>query len=143
MSLKEWEMKFYPKSAAQIVAEGATEEELLEHALLKWKGLRKEEREAYGLQLSSRLLYEESNTYADFFVDGHSCSLCEAYNSSCFKCPIGQFLPHRLRLQEEEEACLYEYWKLLHKGDPEPMISLLERVLAWVKGGKCNDSQTS
>ena len=139
MSFKEWKMKFYPKSAFQIVDEGATEEELLEHALLKWKGLREEERRAYGLIVRGMVLYEDNDPFTSFGIDGHSCSLCEAYASSCFRCPIGQFLPPR----QPEEACSAEYKQFLHTADPEPMISLLEKVLSWVEGGKSDDNQTS
>jgi hypothetical protein len=116
MNVIGWMVKYCPVPANKVKAEDA-----IAHSLLKWQGYRKSNLKEFGLS-SAPLRPSAAN-----------CALCLLHYESekaesCENCPIfaerGQACDNPL----ESEGCS-PYWSFMSKGDPEPMIELLERCL--------------
>lgn len=117
MTLATWKEQFYrvPADSPEAKARPIT------HSLQKWKGLRQENRDAHGLDGRELLLINDA-----------SCALCElhldferGFANACGNCPL-----HTVRgrsCDSPRTASPYTFW--IKRGDPEPMIALLEQAL--------------
>ena len=115
MSIETWKIKHYPVEACD-----CPEDKALPHSHLKWTGLRPEVLDEHGLyKRDGNYCVFEKGTDKKFSIDGDTCALCESYNDwgDCPDCP--------LPVADCDKA--YRAW--LIKGDPEPMIKLLERAI--------------
>jgi len=124
MSLKSWKEKFYP-----ILASNCPKEEAIEHSLNKWRGLRKLD--------EFNLIWDDgyiSDGEEKLVIDITSCALCYHYiekedhtDHECEKCPL-----YKIRdcacdeFFFNDQMSPYTAWK--YYGDPERMISLIERA---------------
>lgn len=123
MSLQSWKEEFYPVDASDCPKEDA-----IEHSLLKWVGLRRENRGRHDVGLDGfNGVIEQSLKSGDRLgIDSVSCALCVVHlDRSCGDCPLflvrGQQCDHRT--QDEEASGLSSPWTAWAVGrDPEPMI---------------------
>lgn len=123
MSLKSWKEEFYPVEARDVATPEATDGELLEHSLRKWRGATEENLTRHGLRRSKwrRVeLEEEVSGFPDWINFGTAtCALCQRYfDVKCEGCPV--------------EVC-YEagrgYSVFSRGGPPDLMIQELEGAL--------------
>ena len=147
MSLDTWKAEFYP-----IPASACPPGQAVEHSLRKWRGLRKENLERHGIERDGRFIGIE------FRIGDETCALCRiyydhkaAYRDACNDCPIHQLTGARC----DSSGSPYDsfgspYDSFVTNGDPEPMIALLERTLAWErnqehkeKADEATDSDTT
>lgn len=129
MSLESWKQLYYPitaEEAAKLSPHG-----IIEHSLIKWRGLRPETLAEHGLWFSYSSLTD--GTYV-LPITGQSCSLCEKHYDyskdepdSCSSCPLAQ-------LGASGTDCFTEYRHWRDTRDPEPMIALLEKALQTAEG---------
>ena len=122
MSFESWEAEYYPISARDVVESGASDRELVAHALRKWRGLLPEILTAH----------EVSNSdFIDTMYHGASCALCLKHYArnppdSCAGCPLERFLEGPC----DEPSRGFEnglYHAALN--DPQVMVEVLEAVL--------------
>ena len=142
MSLESWQAEYYPVSARDLAGSGATDRELVAHALRKWRGLLPENLAAH--QISP----DEDGDFIEPMFHGASCALCLAYYSrglpvtthsintkpssvkwverSCEGCPLERVLggpcdePSRGFKDGLYDAAL---------NDPQVMVEVLEALL--------------
>lgn len=129
MSLESWKQLYYPitaEKAAKLSPHG-----IIEHSLIKWRGLRSEVLNEHQLWFSYYYITDGTNSFA---ITGQSCSLCEKHYDyskdepdSCSSCPLAQ-------LGTDRFDCFIEYRHWRDTRDPEPMILLLEKALATAEG---------
>ena len=109
MSIHTWKLEFYPVKSQRT-------RKPIDHSILKWSGLTKENLEKHGLKLSNSTLYDGEGLYFD--IDGTTCALCFlVQNDSCEKCIVWA---------KNGRSCYKEYWKFMNTGDPQPMLDLLK-----------------
>ena len=142
MSYESWKAEYYPISARDVVARGASDRELVAHALREWRGLLPE-------SLAARQINSgEDGDFIERMFYGGSCALCQKYYSRglpvitfsidtkpssvkwvqrpCEGCPLARSLegpcdePSRGFKDGLYDAALY---------DPQIMVEVLEAVL--------------
>lgn len=139
MSLETWKAEYYPEEAGIAAERGAIE--ATKHSILKWEGLRKENKEKHGLLHGvggGRVLVFGGDT---FRIDSNTCALCgvvDLKEESCESCPFylanGFDCSGDLEYYDEEtEPEEYPYYSYTVTGDPEPMIECLEKTLAYLE----------
>lgn len=112
MSEASWIKEFYP-----VPADKVPEENAIQHSLVKWYGLRKEN------------ISQHSVIEAPIWPDGESCALCVNYavedsrDWHCGKCPLKEYLK---RPCFRGKNSVYEAY--IERADPEPMIAALEAI---------------
>jgi len=120
MNYKNWLAKYYPIPADEI--EG-TDIELIDHAILKWKGLL--DLAVYNLYLSHRNLCTKGTNRKILTINGDSCSLCIKYykkdDDPCEACPLAKSLGHPCDRENRIDETLY--WQALR--NPQLMINAL------------------
>lgn len=124
MSLESWKQLYYPitaEEAAKLSPHG-----IIEHSLIKWRGLRSEVLNEHQLWFSYCYITDGTNSFA---ITGQSCSLCAKHYDyskdepdSCSSCPLAQ-------LGTDRFDCFTEYRHWRDTRDPEPMIALLEKAI--------------
>lgn len=135
MSISSWKEEFYPVPADEVGEEGA-----LEHSLRKWIGLRRENLRKHDVSLGAVRIagYDGGLT-----IDGTSCALCAHYYSRhgrrCeMRCPLvdvndGYSCDGSLVWEDDDkkhESDEHDHYTHMRKrGDPEPMINLLEKAI--------------
>lgn len=127
MSLETWKDEFYPVEALAVLKKDA-----VEHSLRKWRGLRAANRAKHGVVLEACGIVRGDDG-AGLVIASSTCALCMWYSDSvgyCRRCPIVKC-----------NGCGCDgdgspYVEFLGRGDPEPMIALLEKTLAWEKARK-------
>lgn len=155
MSLESWEAEFCPIAADAVATDpSATNIDLLEHSLNKWRGLRKANVVKHdGCQNDASLVFKDGK----FVVSGYSCALCARYTAyqnpamkqdrkqDCEECPLAMIRNGTQcdsQTAHEEESNIdapymaYVYPSGSDWGDPEPMIDWLEKALEMVKSQK-------
>lgn len=137
MSIETWKAEFYPEEADIAAEKGALE--ATKHSLLKWEGLRKENKDKHGLGQGvggGRVLVFGGES---FRIDSGTCALCGFVGlkeESCESCPF--YLANGFDcsgdLEEyDEEIEEYPYHSYTKTGDPEPMIECLEKTLEYLE----------
>ena len=131
MSYDSWIAENYP-----IDAEGATENDLMaiDHALLKWRGLRKKALEKHGVILCGISVCgrEGKMELPELPIDSRSCALCVRHlvpdiiigKRDCSSCPL--FEVRGMACDAPKGRSPYTSFALA--ADPEPTIDLLERA---------------
>jgi hypothetical protein len=133
--IETWRRHCYPVPAHEAVG---SVQEALEHGLRKWKGLRPEVLEQYGLKARNSVVIRMQDYRPVFDVDGSSCALCKIFRRSvpfpCSGCPILFYpvigdsgRPSSVGLRCDEYSS--PYYTFLRTGDPGPMIRALEEAL--------------
>ena len=120
MSLATWKEEFYP-----IPAEDACRSvmEALDHSILKWSGVTKENLIKHGCELYGCEVQEISDIF-DFRFNSSTCALCKLVEEECCDCIITKACGCpccSYRNYTEPTA----YGVFIHKGDGEPMRKLL------------------
>jgi hypothetical protein len=122
MSLDSWKEEFYP-----IEADKVSKKNSIEHSILKWTGLRKENLDKHGIVAIMGGYIEELEIRNGLDIDSDSCALCCHYLSDeCKRCPITKSRGIKcdsLKDDGTETASPYGHW--LWSMDPEPMIQTL------------------
>lgn len=125
MSIETWEKEFAPPFDADTMSD----REMLEWCIRKWTGLRLENCDKHGVE-KDMLELTEPDTAESYPVTIETCPLCRRYtsgydDSTCMQCPL---------VAVSGECCDVDpggpYLAWSQKGDPEPMIALLEKALA-------------
>lgn len=152
MSFKSWEKEFYPVSAKTLAESKASDIELLEHSLQKWRGALPENLEKHGMTYADHSLKEKGKRETFFVFSGNSCTLCVRHVThtvtglSCGTCPIvrhtggscdGDAYIHCDNGPGERHFSnripnVYEQ----SNNTAEPMVQLLEEILEKEKAGK-------
>lgn len=129
MSYEAWKTRHYPTDASEF--SGLAHRDLnvqlraTQHALRKWRGLRKENMFEYGLTFfSPREIGEIGTSIISLRVDASNCALCQLCTDEneriqCSRCPITII---------NGRTCAPEYRTCSNHEDPEPMIALLKRT---------------
>lgn len=129
MSYKSWADEFYPIPAG-VIKEDASDEELIQHSLNKWKGLLPENLEKHDGTLKTSSLSDVS--HASFLecrinLTANTCSLCtKYYDRDCEGCP----------LERQGDKCGQRnspYIKATIYGNVPPMVTALEKALSKIK----------
>jgi hypothetical protein len=142
LTAEDWMRTYYPETAKALVDRGASDMELVEHALRKWRGMRPEVLKAHGLITGVTFdLYDLHKAEPDQLVlniDSSSCGLCHKYFSFDACPPCHQCILTRVRgkscahhTESDKEYSPWVYWT--RRADPEPMIQLLEQALERAK----------
>jgi hypothetical protein len=146
LTAEDWLRTYYPVTAHALAADGdASDVDLVEHALRKWRGMRPEVLKAHGLTTGVTFdLYDLHKAEPDQLVlniDSSSCGLCHKYftlaaDPPCHQCILtrvrGKSCAHHAESDKEyKEYSPWGYWT--RRADPEPMIQLLEQALERAK----------
>ena len=126
MSLETWKAEFYPIPAAEEVLSNR-----LQHSLTKWIGARKENLNKHGLTIVDNSLCDMNDTRLSITFNEDTCALCH-FHQACDSCPLRQVNAHDdVSLNESwlDYACEAEYEFFRRRGDPEPMIELLQSAI--------------
>ena len=107
MSLQSWKKEFYSPISK------VSKKDALQHSLIKWVGLRKENLAKHGVEYDSTI---GAITFkgSKLAIDGWSCALCRKYKS-CDDCPLGD--------------CAFEYGHFQRVSNPESMIDLIQSTV--------------
>jgi hypothetical protein len=127
MSLETWKAEFYPVEASE-VAVGLP---AIEHSLRKWIGLRKENLVRHGLTNVRYCIGESDDKFLN--INSNSCALCTHYiDQECSECPL--VAVRGMTCDDDFDEVYAPYQTFGEKGDPEPMIALIQTALdAWKK----------
>jgi hypothetical protein len=137
MSLETWKQEFYPISAEEIVENGASTKELIEHSLRKWKGLREFNLQKHNIGRSP-ISRDIGISGADYLsITNTTCALCKKFLFRCVKkchnCPLFIISDSQScdEYPEDEgpDIRMSPYFHWSSNNDPEPMIALLEKAL--------------
>lgn len=134
MSLITWMEEYCPESAQDCVERGATDIELVEHGLRKWRGL------SYGNLVRHQLVEDKNGDLVDgdsgerMLIDWSTCALCLVYlhDDRCATCPLA-IVRGGISCDEKvdgEELSPYGQW--VEWLDPDSMIRLLEKAKKWL-----------
>ena len=85
MSLQEWKKRYYPVPAEEVAKTGDVDA-MLQHALLKWSGLKPNILKKYKLGKGTKTLSDANDQY--FVTGGDTCALCLYFNICSKKCPL-------------------------------------------------------
>src|SRR5688572_19767727 len=136
MSLSTWKAVAYPISADELEAQGASDIELVKHALNKWKHLRSEVLVAHEVYVDRDGDLRDSETQLMFSISSSTCSLCAVYltdQGDCYKCPLNQLRGMRCDKWDGDYDNPFMQWQI--DGDPEQMITALQKTLAILESG--------
>lgn len=128
MSLRTWMQTYYPITALK--AAELPLEDVVEHSLRKWIGLRKENLDRHGVRADYKIITDGLETLE---ITTDTCSLCCKFYEGldkCSDCPLFTILGGSCA---RVSNC--PYLKYTHNHDPEPMIEALEKTLESVRGG--------
>jgi len=129
MSLQSWKDEFYPTTADE-----ATMDNAIDHCILKWEGLRKENLDKH--EIDKRTYGSIGDNTFTMQIDGSTCALCKVYmdedSDDCGDCPL--FLARgEIACDSEtdneydnEESPPYQQWS--RHTNPEPMIFWLKKA---------------
>jgi hypothetical protein len=130
MSLRSWKKEFYPISAVK--AARGTMLESLQHCLCKWTGLRPDALTRHKLKLDYGGI---SDGTSEFDFDFESCALCVRFHDEdqdsvdCDRCPL--FAVRKCTCDVPIRGEEYSPYRTgIYNDDPEPMIRLIEKVIA-------------
>lgn len=124
MSLATWKEEFYRKPASPFRATPHLATEATLHSLAKWQGLTEQSLAKHGLRRGYRFI-EDKSADAVLAVDHTTCALCQAYEEGeCALCPL--YLANG-------EVCEGAFSIFLTKGDPAPMLEMLEITLEYLE----------
>jgi hypothetical protein len=116
-NVRKWVKKFYPIPAKKLVDQGATDEVIIEHSLLKWReGTDSKVLREYNVSYKNWTIVDNDTT-DEFQFDSYSCGFCFKYGA-CDLCPIFKFLGNTSCSKAFSES----------KKTPDAMIKLLEEV---------------
>ncbi len=155
MSFQTWFQEFYPISAEDFVNNNPTvsDQELVNHSLLKWSGLTRENIHKHKLNFYNDFTLESNDI--KFEIGFFSCSLCQMYNrdedgNTCSKdgkfCPLYRFLSHRCYDNSYDDSeflspnILDELFRdydcsinRMCEHTPKPMIDVLQKTLTMLE----------
>lgn len=139
MNYKDWLAKYYPTPAKDVAK---SDEAMLLHAELKWKGLKPDVLEQYDvLKSGSSLLHKEENgnTRAVLQISASTCALCIVYydeespiDANCDGCPLNRQrgVPCDKQTHYEQMTDKHSpYQIMLYANDPLPMLLLIKKAL--------------
>lgn len=135
MSMSSWKKEFYTKGASSQSVQ-KSDLSAIQHSLKKWRGLTKENLQRHGLVHEGKgiVVSADPEHYSEFAIDDETCALCIKYCNaygSCLLCPLSEV---RGGLSCDSVPGFREkqspYAAFSQKGNPKPMIKLLERVEA-------------
>ncbi len=133
MSLKTWKEEFYPTPAEHVSAFHA-----IDHSLVKWRGLRQANLNRHELVRSGFQIVDKDGGEM-LRMNQDTCALCVHYlnppggtGNVCKTCPL--FIV-RGGVPCDVGDHLPPYHAFIFRGDPEPMIRLLEEALQAEKAG--------
>ncbi len=150
MSYESWQEEFYPKEASDIA--DATDEEVIEHSLQKWKGALPENCERHGVRYMHHEIVDFAITSTKLQFNAASCSLCQKYNDTNCKmtlqfesCPIvrllGESCDGSVSSDESDYVCdpsvvgMFDAPYHSAFNNPRVMVDLLTKTLDFVKQG--------
>ncbi len=124
--MNSWEEEFYPLTAEESCY---TDLQAVDHSILKWRGLTKENLEKYGLVKEKDSLFITKPLF-EMQIDGDNCALCHRHsnNDSCGDCPLFEVRDGVMCTDtlDSELTSPFNKWKVT--GDPQPMIKWLEKT---------------
>ncbi len=125
--MNSWEKEFYPFTAEEACY---TELQAVDHSILKWKGLTKENLEKHDLvKEHDGLRIIGHNPYFDLRISAKTCALCLRYNNDgcCDGCPLAE-VRGDINCSEsiDGENSPFDHW--VGTGNPQPMIEWLEKA---------------
>jgi hypothetical protein len=124
MTLQTWKEEFYPIDAKYV-----SKEDAVEHSLRKWIGLRAENLSKHGVNATYSRVYDGDGVCGEdemMYIDDESCALCVHYiENECSACPLFGLLG---RSCDKGDEIISEYASFVRFGNPEPMITALERL---------------
>ena len=128
---QKWLDKYYPVRASWLAHEKKDDILcLVNHALTKWRGLRKDVLQKHELTIDKETNYLMSGEEYILPINGNSCSLCPVFfeessddSGNCPNCPL------RLVLSDACDGSGQPYWIWRKIWDPEPMIRALELLV--------------
>lgn len=132
MSMETWKAEFYPVAAEDCAKDDLS---MIDHALLKWSGLSKENLNRHGLGAACHgeiYFSDDEGRYLDgFLVGGNSCALCLSYSysqglSPCDKCPLKLVRDGFSCDRSHDEGSESPWESFTSDNDERPMIKLLE-----------------
>lgn len=142
MGLQDWKGAFYSDVEG---AKGWTDKQCFEHTLKKYKGLKKENLNKYGVQLSGAVVRRDQSE--EFFLGTDTCSLCTKYygieddtvENECSICPLDQ-AGYGCFTNDEDEDHKNLWAKMYDENDPTEMIQQMKKMIGecaengeWVK----------
>lgn len=139
MSDESWIKEFYPVDAGRFIG---TNDWLagLKHSLQKWTGLRPKNLAKHGLHLDGHVLKNKDDDIC-FIIASTTCALCvmsltDRYNIYCPRCPLYEAHGDRNCDYTAPPEALEDEWEdtspfadLTIRGNPEPMITLIEKAI--------------
>jgi len=131
MSIESWKQEYYTDPSLC-----TNDRERAEHTKLKYIGARKENLKRHGLVKKYAGLYLKDHKLHGFSFSGSTCSFCQTYanKSGCNSCPLykeDQWCEINADGEDRHELVAYDHFM---KGDPEPMITLMDTILS-----KCDE----
>lgn len=128
-NLNDWRKEYYPVRVF-LLDDNATDKELLEHALLKWTGLKDEVLDEYNLYINEwDNIQDDNGEY--FSISADTCSLCKKYiDDDCIGCPLyknGKGCIDEAYEGDRKRLNPWEIWCV--DKNPNPMIEALKECL--------------
>lgn len=131
MSIKTWIDEYYPAEADALEKSGASDLELVDHALKKWPGLSTENLERHDLRCGENRIWGSDGKL--FVVDFSTCALCQRFEDSedsCPECPVTTATGKPCYdCSGESEYDPFSDW--IVTGDVEPMLEALRWARRW------------
>ena len=148
MSIATWKAEFYPVSA-QVAEHKATKSllprdkaiALLEHSILKWRGLLPSNLAKHRLNAYGCMLIIDDRTGKEFPISTETCALCVAYRNdnilfndysgitpNCRECPLAK---HSGFSCDADHNPHFNAWRA--NNDPRPMLKALRATLRSLK----------
>lgn len=137
MSFQSWIDEFYPVDALTLAhTEGKTDEDLINHSILKWQGALPENLEKHKVCYYIHEIFDPIED-KDLTFDSDSCALCVKYDGffcNTFplpedQCPIIRMTGNPCDSRGHNDNGVYDDSRFT----PKPMIELLEKTLKFVK----------
>ena len=144
MSLKTWMDEFYPMQAESVAFNPlkATKQDdlkMLQHARLKWTGLKPENLKKHGCYKNYPKSIVDDDDNHSFSIAWDTCALCITYmhenpsivmGERCEGCPLKVV---RGMPCDIGTTSYNPYKMFVDLGDPEPMLDLIDQAIARIK----------
>jgi hypothetical protein len=121
MTIASWRAEFYPTPAKSLKA--APVEQVLDHCIQKWVGLRQTNLAKHGLRASCQggtVVGSWNRGREHTVANASQCALCaKFYSNGCNKCPLNKGGEH------SADGCYKQWSAFAFDGNPEKMIRSL------------------
>lgn len=102
----------------------------LELSLLKWRGFQKSNLARHKVWINDCELIDNGQIKGDVILGADQCLLCDLYfAANCRGCPLNDARGKKCYREPFDESDPSPYLAMTRKGDPKPMIKLIQKCI--------------